>query len=78
MEIVKETFDADNFVIAARGRVQANTKQFAGIGKNATKRAASVDNNQTAHTNFQQDFLTSFLEKGCERVRGHGCREWGR
>jgi hypothetical protein len=63
VKVAEEPFDADSFVVATRGGVETNAKEFTSGGEYATKGTTSVDDNKTTHTNFQQDFLEQKASK---------------
>jgi hypothetical protein len=57
VKTAEETLNTDSFVIAARGGMETNAKELTSSGKNAAESAASIDNNEAAHANFQQNLL---------------------
>jgi hypothetical protein len=59
----KETLHTDGFVVAMRSSVQLNAEKLASICKDAAKSAASVNNNESTHTNFQQYVLEQKMAK---------------
>jgi hypothetical protein len=52
VEVAEEALDTDGFVVSTRSWVKTDAKQFAGVGENAAKGAASVDDNKAAHAHF--------------------------
>ena len=52
VEVAEEAFDADGFVIATRGGVETDAKKGASVGEDATKGAASIDDDKATHANF--------------------------
>ena len=57
IEVSEEALDADGFVVTPRGRMEADAEKGASIGKDAAKSAASVDDDEAAHTDFEKDLL---------------------
>jgi hypothetical protein len=52
-----EVFNSDNFVIASSSDVEVNGKSSANSLEESFKSAAVVDDNQTAKSDFQKNFL---------------------
>ncbi len=57
VQVPKETLDTDGFVVATGRPVQSDAEKFASVCKDPAKSAASIDNNESAHADFQQYFL---------------------
>jgi hypothetical protein len=63
VKVAEEPFDTDSFVVATRGGMETNTKELTSGDEHATKGTTSIDNNETTHANFQQDFLEQKASK---------------
>ena len=57
VQVPKKTLDTDGFVVATGRPVQSDAEKFASVCKDPAKSAAGIDNNESAHANFQQYFL---------------------
>jgi hypothetical protein len=57
VEIAEEPFNADSFMIAARSSVETDAEKSTGFAEDAAEGAASIDNDEAAHANFQKDLL---------------------
>jgi hypothetical protein len=57
VEVPKEPFYADCFVVSSSGLVKPEAKDFTHFFEHAEKNAGSVDDDKSAKTNFQQYFL---------------------
>jgi hypothetical protein len=79
VQVPKEALDADCFVVATRSSVQSNAEKLTSVGKDAAKSAASIDNNESAHSNFQQYLLEQKTGKvmGMSSLDGNADNELG-
>jgi hypothetical protein len=79
VQVLKETLDTDGFVVASGSAVQSNAEKLTSFRKDAAKSAASISNNESAHVDFQQDFLEQKTGKvmGMSSLDGNTDHELG-
>jgi hypothetical protein len=79
VQVPKETLHTDGFVVATRSVVQSNAEKLTSVRKDAAKSAASINNNESAHANFQQYFLEQKTGKvmGMSSLDGNTDHELG-
>jgi hypothetical protein len=57
VEVAKEVFNADRFVITTGSSMEPDSKEGAGIGKDTAEGTIGIDNDEATHTDFEQDLL---------------------
>jgi hypothetical protein len=68
VEAAEETFNTNGFVVAMRSSMEMNAKKRAGFAEDAAESASSIDNDEAAYADFEENFLE---QKASEFMRTH-------